>query len=389
MWTLAWILAAIVGIASGFSAPAWAVESDETMVPDAIAMARFKDKSELALLKHSVQCKQLERYIYDITDNYTYYNKSRNPIQVSIELPLASSGYWGTRDTRSIDIRKMIARHEVFFDGRPVRANFRSSKFGDYFELKYYTFDQIISPLTKIDVVRKYQLRTSFIKPNRYFVEIWAGVPLKTNFSEFQMDFDFTNFTPTNVNLYKSAPGGSKQPFFRKTAFLLKRNSFFDSDDLFPTYASDDNFGRPRQDYKITYSGGPSHHILLIVERPKSAIHLNLSYGGFSDSRDSFSPILSDMYSDSTGPERRESCTQELRRFHNEWSVSDDLLSCFAPEDLENYILAARGIDFQNEKLNELFYGQHYFRKSDVPFSESWLTAAQKAAVAKLKDAAK
>ncbi|MCC6156438.1 MAG: hypothetical protein IT350_00170, partial [Deltaproteobacteria bacterium] len=191
--------AAVIIVWSVFGPPAICVASSSYEATSAATLIAKKSDivGKLVLLEHTVHFRQLERYFYDVTDKYIYYNSSNKAIQAPIELPLASCGYWDfPYDGDPLDIRKMIANHEVIVNGMPVRPVYQASKSFNTFQYNRYVFSTKIAPRAKTFVERKYRLRVSVMRPDEYFLEFWAGVPLGEISKKFKLIFEFTDSIP-------------------------------------------------------------------------------------------------------------------------------------------------------------------------------------------------
>ena len=131
--------------------------------------------------------------------------------------------------------------------------------------------------------------------------------------------------------------------------------------------------------YEAHFAGGPRATLRVAFYDIKPNADLEWHYGPGRDIPRKICGKLKYFY------EQHEWDAFHLRA---DYVLESVLVHCSEKAAVRNAIYAARGYPFQDGKWTKMFYETGIYHRSTEPFSESWLTPAEKSAIAQLERAA-
>lgn len=318
------------------------------------------DNADVRLVRETVRFVETEPGVMLVTTAITFRNAKDREIRARVGFPVATMAMFEEQDTQGFDGETLIDDFTTRVAGQAVKTDLVKTRIPGIWADAIYAFDAAFAPGVETVIEHRYRLKVSVGVPDRHWIPYvfrtggrWAG---KIESSEFIYEFGSRVLTHLEF-VYGDAVlvGGGIRPTGKREK-------------------------RAGLDVEAHYTGGPRPVLRVVMHdiEPKKDLELRYRAGLSYEA-----PELPAK----GGDERASECGEALSRFRETWAVTPELTACFEPDLLRNYVYASRGFAFTKADWDRMFYAKGYFLPSTAPFSESWLTASQKAAIEKLKGA--
>ncbi|MCC6156437.1 MAG: YARHG domain-containing protein [Deltaproteobacteria bacterium] len=318
------------------------------------------DNADVQLVRETIRFVETDSGVMLVTTALTFRNKTDREIRARIGFPVATTAMYEEQDTQSFGGETLIDEFTTRVGGKAAKTDLVKTRIEGIEADAVYAFDAAFAPGGETVIEHRYRLKVSVGVPDRHWIPYvfrtgakWAG---RIESSEFI--YEFGPRVPTHLEFVYGDTvlvGGGIRP----TGKREKRAGF---------------------DVEAHFTGGPRHVLRVVMRDLEPKKDLELRYrAGLSYEAPEF-PAKG-------GDERASDCGEALNQFRETWVVTPELTACFEPNLLRNYVYASRGFAFTKADWDRMFYAKGYFLPSTAPFSESWMTAAQKAAIEKLKGA--
>ncbi len=318
------------------------------------------DNADVRLVRETVRFVETEPGTMLVTTALTFRNAKDREIRARVGFPVATMAMFEEQDTQGFDGETLIDEFTTRVGGQAVKTDLVKTRIEGIWSDAVYAFDAAFAPGAETVIEHRYRLKASVGVPDRHWIPYvfrtggrWAG---RIESSEFI--YEFGSRVPTHLEfVYGDSVlvGGGVRPTGKREK-------------------------RAGLDIEAHYTGGPRHVLRVVMHDVEPKKDLELRYrAGLSYEAPEF-PARG-------GDEKAGECGETLNQFRETWAVTEALTACFEPDLLRNYVYASRGFAFTKPEWDRMFYAKGYFLPSTAPFSESWLTAAQKSAIAKLKGA--
>lgn len=320
------------------------------------------DRADVQLVRETIRFVETEPDVMLVTTALTFRNRTTREIRARIGFPVATTAMYEEQDTQGFGGETLIDEFTTRVGGKAVKTDLVKTRIEGIEADAVYAFDAEFAPGVEIVIEHRYRLKVSVGVPDRHWIPYvfrtgakWAG---RIESSEFI--YEFGPRVPTHLEfVYGDAVlvGGGIRPTGKREK-------------------------RAGLDVEAHYTGGPRHVLRVVMHdiEPKKDLELRFRAGWSYEAPE---------FPTKGGDEKANECGEALVKFRDTWGVGEDLTGCYPPDLLRNYVYASRGFAFTKPEWDAMFYGKGHFLPSTAPFSESWLTPAQKAAIEKLKDAAK
>lgn len=321
------------------------------------------DNADVQLVRETIRFVETEPGVMLVTTALTFRNAGEREIRARIGFPVATTAMFEDQDTQGFGGETLIDDFTTRVGGHAVKTDLVKTRIEGIWADAVYAFDAAFAPGVETVIEHRYRLKVSVGVPDRHWIRYvfrtggrWAG---KIELSEFI--YEFGPSVPTHLE-------------------FVYGDSVLVGGGIRPTGKREKRAGL---DVEAHYTGGPRPLLRVVMHDIEPKKDLELRY------RDGWTYEAADFPAKVVGDEQKGECGGVLSEFRDNWKVAGKLTDCFEADLLRNYVYASRGYAFTKMEWDRMFYGKGHFLPSTAPFSEAWLTPAQRAAIEKLKGEAR
>lgn len=319
------------------------------------------DTTDVALVRETVRLTETRPFEFDVEAALTFRNDADKSRTLKLGFPLfVDPGDWGS-DLIKLGKDTLIDKFRVDVNGKPAAVALVKdpkaypSEDGTWNAI--YTFKATFAPHAETTITHRYRTAASRDAMGGawvYYV-FETGSRWKNSIERAEFVVVFRGSAPPNIKLSlgeTTLVGPGRAPAGKRVQAAGAT-------------------------YEAHYTGGPKASLRVVFHDVKPTKNLTWSWQGAGPSLPGGPPIRA-------GGDEIE-CSVALSEFLDADKPTPKLTDCYDKDVLRNIVYASRGYAFQNKKWTILFYGGGLFFPSTEPYSESWLSPAEKNAAAALK----